>query len=133
MAKIYYPAVFHKDGEGYWFEFPDLEGCLSEGKTFNEALFMASDVLGEWLNSKEFFHVEKFNGPTELGTIMERYQGELVSMIEYDDVRWKKEHAKESVHKTVSLPQWLYELASEKGISLSKSLQKALKDELGIN
>ena len=38
-----------------------------------------------------------------------------------------------SYFETVSLPQWLYELASEKGISLSKTLQKALKDELGIN
>ena len=36
-------------------------------------------------------------------------------------------------YKTVSLPQWLYEMACEKGISLSKTLQKALKDELGIN
>ncbi len=133
MSKIYYPAVFHKENKGYWVEFPDLEGCLTKGDTFNEALFMASDVLGEWLNAKDFFHIDKFNKPTDLEKIMKDYPNELVSMIEYDDVRWKKEHAKESVHKTVSLPQWLYELASEKGISLSKSLQNALKDELGIN
>ena len=133
MTRIYYPAIFHKEGSGYWVEFPDLEGCLTEGKTFDEALFMAGDALGEWLNAKEFFHVDKFNDPTDLEIIMKKYPGELVSMIEYDDVHWKKEHAKESVHKTVSLPQWLYELASEKGISLSKSLQNALKDELGIN
>ena len=38
-----------------------------------------------------------------------------------------------SYFETVSLPQWLYELASEKGISLSKTLQNALNDELGIN
>ena len=134
MAKIYYPAVFHKENnDTYWVEFPDLPGCLTQGKSFNDALCMADDVLGEWLNSKEFFQVDHFDEPTELGKIMKRYPGELVSMVEYDDVSWKKEHAKVSIHKTVSLPQWLYELASEKGISLSKTLQKALKDELGIN
>lgn len=62
---------------------------------------------------------------------MKRYPGELVSMFEYDDVSWKKEHAKVSIHKTVSLTQWLSVMASGKGISLSKTLQKALKDELG--
>ena len=31
MAKIYYPAVFHKeDNDTYWVEFPDLPGCLTQ-------------------------------------------------------------------------------------------------------
>lgn len=35
MAKIYYPAVFHKeDNDTYWVEFPDLPGCLTQGKSF---------------------------------------------------------------------------------------------------
>ena len=47
MAKIYYPAVFHKeDNDTYWVEFPDLPGCLTQGKSFNDALCMADDVLG---------------------------------------------------------------------------------------
>ena len=70
MTRIYYPAFFHKEGNGYWVEFPDLEGCLTEGKTFDEALFMAGDALGEWLNAKEFFYVDKFNDPTDLEIIM---------------------------------------------------------------
>lgn len=133
MSKVYYPAVFHKEENGsYWVEFPDLPGCLTQADTFDKALSMAGDVLGEWLNSKEFFHIDKFDDPSELGKVMDENPHELVSMIEYDDVRWKKEHATKPIHKTVSLPQWLFELANEKGISLSKTLQKALKEELGL-
>ena len=45
MEKILYPAVFHKEGERYWVEFPDLEGCFSEGETLEEAYLMAQDAL----------------------------------------------------------------------------------------
>ena len=41
------------------------------------------------------------------------------------------------IKKLIMLPRGIFEkleeIASEKGISLSKTLQKALKDELGIN
>ncbi len=94
MPKIYYSAVFHKDGEGYWVEFPDLQGCLTEGETLDEAMFMASDALGEWINAQEFIHVDKFNDPTELELVQKRYPNEKVFMIEYDDAKWKKEHLK---------------------------------------
>ena len=49
MERTMYPAIFHKDENGYWVEFPDLAGCLTEGKTFDEAFYMASDALFCWL------------------------------------------------------------------------------------
>lgn len=49
MEKIIYPAIFHKDEEGgYWVEFPDLPGCLTEGETLEEAFLMAGDALDCW-------------------------------------------------------------------------------------
>ena len=57
-GQLVYPAVFHlaKEG-GYSVEIPDLKGCVSEGETFDEALFIDRDVLGEWINAQEFIHV----------------------------------------------------------------------------
>lgn len=54
---IIYPALFHKDEEGgYWVEFPDIPGCLTEGKTQAEALNMAGDALFVWFadDSQEY-------------------------------------------------------------------------------
>ncbi len=92
ISKLSYPAVFHKEDEGYWVEFPDLKGCLTEGESFDDALFMASDALGEWINAQRDIQVEQINDPTDLEVIKEKYPNEIVSMIEYDDIRWKKEH-----------------------------------------
>lgn len=41
-----YPAIFHKAEEGgYWIEFPDVQGAITEGDTMYEAIMMAEDVL----------------------------------------------------------------------------------------
>lgn len=51
MEKIIYPAIFHKDEKrGYWVEFPDLHGCLTEGETLEEAFLMAGDALDCWFD-----------------------------------------------------------------------------------
>ena len=36
-----YPAIFHKEDETYWVEFPDLKGCYSSGSTIAETMEMA--------------------------------------------------------------------------------------------
>ena len=54
MEKIIYPAIFHKDeARGYWVEFPDLPGCLTEGATLEEAFLMAGDALDCWFDDPE--------------------------------------------------------------------------------
>src|SRR4030066_386038 len=48
--KIKYPLKIHKAEEGgYWAEFPDLPGCVTEGDTEEELLEMAKDALSGWL------------------------------------------------------------------------------------
>jgi antitoxin HicB len=48
--KIEYPLIIHKAEEGgYWAEFPDLPGCITEGDSEAEVLSMAKDALSGWL------------------------------------------------------------------------------------
>lgn len=42
-------ALFIKTNNGYIVEFPDLEGCFTQGKTLEEAKKMAEEVLEEFL------------------------------------------------------------------------------------
>ena len=50
MAKYIYPAVFHPNEDGsYTVIFPDLPGCITEGKDLDDALHMAQDALATWV------------------------------------------------------------------------------------
>ena len=60
MKNIIYPAVFHKAEEGgYWVEFPDLPGCVTEADTLEEAVVMAGGGGVFFF----FFEKQEENGP----------------------------------------------------------------------
>jgi post-segregation antitoxin (ccd killing protein) len=45
---------------------------------------------------------------------------------------YARTHFNKSVKKTLTIPQWLNDMATAKKINLSKVLQAALKAELGV-
>jgi predicted RNase H-like HicB family nuclease len=47
--KYYYYALFKQTKEAVEVEFPDLPGCVTFGKDWDEAITNASDVLAAWL------------------------------------------------------------------------------------
>ena len=51
MASFVYPAIFHfnSDDNTYTVTFPDLPGCITEGKDLDEALYMAQSAMSLWL------------------------------------------------------------------------------------
>lgn len=51
VKQTIYPAIFHKDKQGYWVEFPDLPGCNTQGDTIEEAYKMAKEALALYLES----------------------------------------------------------------------------------
>lgn len=55
-----YPAIFTKyndNGEYYVVEFIDLVGCITDGKTIQEAYYMAQDAMGLFLDEETNFPV----------------------------------------------------------------------------
>jgi predicted RNase H-like HicB family nuclease len=45
-----YPAIFHRNkDESYTITYPDLPGCISEGKTLGNAMHMAQSALTQWI------------------------------------------------------------------------------------
>lgn len=123
MAKYIYPAVFHKNIEdgSYTVIFSDLQGCITEGKSLTEALFMAEDALALWLECTPA-PLPTPSDPTAITTA----NNEFVSLVSADikDTR--------AVRRTVSLPKWLDDQATTAGLSLSRVLQDAIKDRLHI-
>ena len=51
--KYLYPALisYNENDKAFSVDFPDLKGCITFGKTHDEALFMACDALSLYLES----------------------------------------------------------------------------------
>ena len=67
--KYVYPAIFYAANEGgYYVEFPDVEGALTQGETLFEAMEMAEDalcgMLVSWENGEEM--TNKITKPTPI-------------------------------------------------------------------
>lgn len=120
-----YPAELIKMTDGsYVVDFPDLPGCATEGRDLEDALFMAQDALELWLTAN-VEHGEKL--PVSSGPEAKPQEGGFMTLVRADvrDTR--------SVAKTLSLPKWLADKATESHLSLSKVLQEALKERLGVS
>ena len=126
MSKYFYPAVFHPNVDGtYTVFYPDLPGCITEGKSLENAMHMAQDVLTQWLEVSIQQGME-IHAPSGVNSTP-REGNEFVSLIsaEIKDNR--------AVRRTISLPKWLDEKAAESGLSLSRVLQDALKERLNVS
>jgi len=120
-----YPAVFEQNSDGsFTITYPDLPGCISEGKTLGNAMYMAQNALTQWI---EFLLEEK--EPIPLASDIKKIKpsnNQFVNLIRAD-VRDNR-----AVRRTVSIPGWLDTKAAEAGVSLSKVLQDALKEKLRV-
>lgn len=125
MAEYVYPAVFHANDDGsYTITYPDIPGCISEGKSLENALYMAQSALTQWL---EYLADSKEAAPTaSRAQDIHVGQNEFVNLVRAD----VKDNR--AVRRTVSIPKWMDEQVTSAGISLSRVLQDALKERLGV-
>ena len=118
-----YPAIFHANDDGsYTITYPDLPGCISEGKSLGNAIFMAESALTQWIK----YLIDKKQELPEASSVLniETGYGDFVNLIrvEIKDGR--------AVKRTVSIPKWMDEKAVRAGLSLSRILQEALSEKL---
>lgn len=124
MAKYVYPAIFKKDGTGYSIFFPDLESCYTQGDNLEDGLEMAEDVLALVLFQYER-EGKTIPAPSELKSIPTE-NDDFVSLVMCDTMEYRKMHSNKAVKKTLTIPEWLNETATEQGINFSQVLQEAL-------
>ena len=130
MSRIAYPALFHEEGGSYWVEFPDLEGCLTDGGTVEEAYGHAKEALGFYLDQDDDPYERNINKPSDIKKIVDANPGSLVMFIEYDSLEYAKKYKTKAVKKTLSIPEWLNDLAIKQNINFSSVLQDALIKKL---
>ncbi|MCL2088953.1 MAG: type II toxin-antitoxin system HicB family antitoxin [Oscillospiraceae bacterium] len=122
IKQIVYPAVFEKDENGYFVDFPDIVGCHSEGEDLNEAVIMAKEALELCLEVL----IEK--GETiPIPSKTEDIRGNTMLIVA--DIN-NMETLVRPVEKTFSIPYWLYREAEKAHLNFSGVLEEALQEKL---
>lgn len=131
MNKLFYPAVFHEAEEGgFWVSFPDIPECLTEGDDMQQAYEMAVDALGLSVAYMEEHHetLPVASKPQEI----QLEEGSFLVVIEFDMAEYRRKHCSKAVKKTLSIPEWLNEMAVRQNINFSQVLQEALMQKMNV-
>lgn len=116
-----YPAIFHKENDSYWVEFPDLEGCHTFGDTLVETMESAQEALSGYLLTT-LEENKQLAKPCDLSSI-QCDENSFSTLVTCDINQYKDTKA---VKKTLTIPSWLNERAMSMGINFSQVLQEAL-------
>jgi len=126
-----YPATIQPESDGrYSIWFDDLIGCATSGETLAEAVFMARDALGGWLDSA-MAHGDDIPMPTPLGNIALE-EDQSVTLIDVDLEAYRRDNDLRSIKKTLTIPAWLNTRAERASVNFSQVLQEALCEKLGV-
>lgn len=135
MKKVY-PVIFTQTEDVILVEVPDLN-ILTEGKDMADAIEMARDAIGLYGISRED-HGEEIPEASicseihvEEGTFADEGKG-LVSYVDVDFAVYRRKVDNRVVRTNVTLPNWLKQEAERAEINVSKVLQEALMNKLGV-
>jgi predicted RNase H-like HicB family nuclease len=78
----YYYAIFKHSKDSVEVEFPDLSGCATFGKDWDEALVNATDVLAAWLANAE---PQFINKPSSFKKLSIKFENEKLVPIAIDE------------------------------------------------
>ena len=91
--KYYYPAVFEpmdNDPDGYVLTVPDVAGCVTQGYTLDEAMYMAHDAIGTLLDDTL---EAQYPAPSNVNDIsLDGFApGSFVSLVCFDKDKWDRD------------------------------------------
>lgn len=129
MNDVSYPVVLTYEDGVIYLEAPDVPGAYSDAENFDSAIRNAKEVI-----SLSLYDLEDYPKPSQIKDLKDGLKDNqeviYVSLwLPYEFSQIKTVYKK----KTLSIPNWLDALAVQKNINFSQALQRALKEELGID
>ncbi|MBQ8942709.1 MAG: type II toxin-antitoxin system HicB family antitoxin [Firmicutes bacterium] len=128
--KLVYPAIFYEnEDKSYTVTIPDLPGCVTEGKTFAEALEMAVDAASGWVLT-ELEDGNNAPAASDIKSVKTTDQNEFVNLVVLDMDSYAEKYGSRAVRKNCTIPAWLNTKAEAANINFSAVLQEALQEKL---
>lgn len=119
-----YPMIVEhfndEDGEYYVATSPNIKGLVTQGDSINELVTNVQDAIGGWIDGKEYPKVED---PTK----WQLSQNQQVMWVTVDMNDWRKQSQK-TVHRTVTVPEYLNNFAKKNKINVSKLVTQKLEE-----
>lgn len=135
--KAIYPVIFTQTEDAVLIEVPDLR-ILTEGKDMADAIYMARDAIELMCVTMEDDN-EEIPTPSDIkdidvkkGTFVEEGNS-IISIVDIDSSEYRRKVDNKSVRRNVTLPSWLNYEAEQSHINVSKVLQDALMNVLGVS
>jgi len=125
-----YAAIFTYEPEGISIEFPDLPGLCTCGDNDADALRMAKEGL-----ELHLFGLEQDHLPLPEPTTANKLHvggNQVAVLVQANMPLARREIRSVAVKKTLTIPQWLNEIAEREHVNFSQVLQAALKDMLDV-
>jgi predicted RNase H-like HicB family nuclease len=121
-------ATLFPDGDMIGVKFDDIDGLVTYGKDYLEAVKSAQEALEGWLLVAEDFgdDIPQASQPSQLNV----KAGESLVLVSADTKFAREREDNKLVKKTLTIPNYLNVLGVEKGINFSQVLSDTLKKEL---
>lgn len=119
-----YPAIFHKEEDSYWVEFPEFGGG-TEGNNIEEAMVNAHQMLESVLAT---FLDEDIPLPKPSDITKIKVEDGFTSMIQVDPTPFIKNN--KTIRKNVTVPEWLVRLCDRQNINYFEVLTTALEKKI---
>lgn len=133
--KNVYVTLIKQESDYYLVYVPDID-ANTEGFSFYDAIHMARDLIGMYSLDAELPTPSSVEGAIKIAKEKaddEEYtwsDGQIV-YVDIDADVYKAKYDKRMVKKNCTIPAWLNDKATEKGINFSRVLQDALLVRLG--
>lgn len=131
-----YPVLFTQTDSVVLVEVPDL-GILTEGADFSNAIYMARDAISikglSMEDAKE--SIPRPSAIDDIDVSAGTFSADghtIVTLVDVDFVEYRRKIDNRTVRRNVSLPSWLDYKVQESGINVSRVLQEALMEKLGL-
>ena len=137
--KYAYPVIFTRtedEKDTILIEVPDLE-IMTEGFGVADAIEMARDAIGLSGITLEDMS-EPIPLPRDINEIelkkseFASAEKSYVSLVDVDFTKYRKKVDNKMVRKNVTIPNWLNKAVEKEKINVSKVLQEALMEKIGI-
>lgn len=130
MSKYVYPAIFTKEGEQYSITFPDIENCFTQGEDLQDGIDNAQDALCLML-----YHMERDNKTIPPATEIKEIttdKNSFATLVSCDTFEYEKFYKNKAIKKTLTIPEWLNDMAVRENVNFSNVLQNALMEQLNV-
>ena len=130
---VLYPTFICKEEKHYVVFVPDLDS-YTQGKTMEEAVMMARDLIGTDILEREKDGLEIPKGSdyenalkiAKADTEFIDFSKGFFTMVDVDMDDFRRKYDNKSVRRNVTLPQWMDYEAKKQKINVSGVLQEAL-------